>query len=86
MKKIIVNKEDYTAICKTAGAIAIMHSILSSISEHNLSKKDIEDVISDLLIDFIHNYNSQLEKAGWEDTRVNNLQAVSENTIIKEDD
>ena len=86
MKKIIINKEDYATICRTEGAIAIMHAILDCISGYDLSKKDIEDVIADLMSDFIERYNSVLEKAGWEDIEVGNFQVVSENIIIKEDD
>lgn len=86
MKKIIINKEDYTTICRTEGSISIMHAILYNISKYDLSKKDVEDIISNLMNDFVDKYYSLLEKAGWEDTEVNNLKVVSENTIIKEDD
>ena len=54
--------------------------------ETNLSKKDVEDVISNLMSDFVDRYNSLLEKAGWEDKEVDNFQVVRENIIIKEDD
>ena len=86
MKKIIINKKDYETICRTEGAVAIMHAILDNISKYDLSKKDVEKIISDLMNDFVDEYYSLLEKAGWEDTEFNNLDVVSENTIIKEDD
>ena len=86
MEKIIIDKKDYAEICRTEGAIAIMHAILENISKYDISKGDVEDVIRKSMSDFIDRYYSLLEKVGWEDKEVDNFQVVSENIIIKEDD